>query len=242
MKKEMDVLKSQLQLFLNQNCKIHPNTLKQLNKKLQNQQIIHNNTTNNNTTTNNNIEKQEIKQDIRQNLNVYKNKNICVEKINHYHQHFTNIQIVGFGKENVDDIFSDQCEKFILSKKINSLNTLIEAVHYGKLAPQCHNIIITSVSNNIAYIFDEKKQQFTAIDKNDMLDELIEIRTNDLQDMFDKHKESLSPFSRNILETFFKRVEEKRFSEKEEKEVKLICYNSLNYLLKKYKEEHDIKT
>ena len=89
---------------------------------------------------------------------MYKNKNICVEKINNYHQHFNNIQIVGFGKENVEDIFSDRCEKFILSKKANSLNTLIEAVHYGKLAPQCHNIIITNVSNNVAYIFDEKKK------------------------------------------------------------------------------------
>ena len=81
-----------------------------------------------------------------------------MDKINQYHQHFNNIQIVGFGKENVEKIFSDRCEKFILSKKANSLNTLIEAVHYGNLAPHCHNIIITNVSNNIAYVFNEKKK------------------------------------------------------------------------------------
>ena len=89
-----------------------------------------------------------------------------MDKINQYHQHFNNIQIVGFGKENVEKIFSDRCEKFILSKKANSLNTLIEAVHYGNLAPHCHNIIITNVSNNIAYVFNEKKNSLQSIKTN----------------------------------------------------------------------------
>ena len=119
--------------------------------------------------------------------------------------------MVGFGKENVEKIFSDRCEKFILSKKANSLNTLIEAVHYGKLAPQCHNIIITNVSNNIAYVFNEKKNKFTAIDKNELLEELIHIRKNDLQDMFDKHKNSLSNFSKDVMKRFFSELKKKIF-------------------------------
>ena len=85
----------------------------------------------------------------------------------------------------------------------------------------------------------KKKNKFTAIDKNELLEELIHIRKNDLQDMFDKHKNSLSNFSKDVMKRFFSELKKKDFLKKKKSEIKLMCYNSLNYLLRKYKKEEE---
>ena len=162
LKEEIKKLKEQLSLFLNANCKMHPKTLQKLNKTLQheNKPPVHGDS--NSQHGNNNT------------MNI--NKNTCIQNINHYHQTHNNIQIVELGKENVVEMFTDNIEKAILRKRSNSLNLLIDLVHYSKSSPQCHNIIITNVNNNIAYSYNKRLNRFIAVNKNDLLEKLIEYR------------------------------------------------------------------
>ena len=225
-KNELKYLKSQLSLFLDTKCKMHPKTLQKINKTLEkedgamhNSKIIKNTSMhgNNNTMNINNI-----------------NKNTCIQNINHYHQ-TNHIHIVELGKENVNEIFSDKIQKAILRKRYNSLNTLIKLLHYGKFSPQCHNIIITNVNNNVAYSYNARLNRFTAVNKNDLLERLIEFRKEDLEEMYAKHKDKMSQFSRDCMEQFFEDMKEVPNSKKKKNEIKLLCYNGLEYILKKYK-------
>ena len=202
---------------------MHPKTLQKLNKTLQheNKPPVHGDS--NSQHGNNNT------------MNI--NKNTCIQNINHYHQTHNNIQIVELGKENVVEMFTDNIEKAILRKRSNSLNLLIDLVHYSKSSPQCHNIIITNVNNNIAYSYNKRLNRFIAVNKNDLLEKLIEYRREDLEEMYEKHKGHMSDFSRRCMDQFFKDMRDNTVLKKKKNEIKLLCHNGLDYLLKKYREE-----
>ena len=103
-----------------------------------------------------------------------------------------NFNLVGFGKEEFSEILSNKEQLKILKKKFNSLPYMIDYVHFNKDYPQYMNFIITSIKNNIAYKYDEKKKQFIAGNKEELLNELIDNRMFDIDTFYNTHIDKLN--------------------------------------------------
>ena len=103
-----------------------------------------------------------------------------------------NFNLVGFGKEELSDVLSNKEQLKILKKKFKSLPYMIDYVHFNKDYPQYMNFIITSIKNNIAYKYDEKKKQFIAGNKEELLNELIDNRMFDIDTFYNTHIDKLN--------------------------------------------------
>jgi hypothetical protein len=88
----------------------------------------------------------------------------------------TIINMAPFGLENLNSILNEKEKLSILNEKAHSLREIIKLVHLSDKYPQFNNISITNLQNNIAYKYDEKSNSFIAVNKNDLLDELIDCR------------------------------------------------------------------
>jgi hypothetical protein len=87
-----------------------------------------------------------------------------------------NINIIALGKENLEEIFTENEKINILNKKHNALNYIIEYVHFNEKFPQFQNIIVTNNRENTAYIYDQHKKEFKLVSKDELIEELIEFR------------------------------------------------------------------
>jgi aryl carrier-like protein len=123
----------------------------------------------------------------------------------------------------------------ILNHKGKSLNRLIEYIHGGDKYPQFHNIAITNMQNNVAYKYDSKKKTFVATTKKELLDDVLLERANDIEDFLDVHFDSLSGFTKKVLnETMEKLQDDDNFRNDKLDQIKMIIYNNNNDI-KKYK-------
>jgi hypothetical protein len=80
-----------------------------------------------------------------------------------------NTFILGLGKENLPELFSKKEKLLVLNQKYNSLPYLVEYAHFNDKYPQCKNILITNTQNDLAHKYDEKKNQFVVVNKNELL-------------------------------------------------------------------------
>ena len=71
-----------------------------------------------------------------------------------------NINIIAFGDEKIEQLFTENEKLTVLNEKQNALNFLIEYVHFNEKYPQFHNIIVTNNKANEAYIFDKETRNF----------------------------------------------------------------------------------
>ncbi len=129
---QINDLKTQVSLLLQEKGKIHHKTLQKINNQLNN---INNGTIINNTY---------IK--------------------------FPNMSYVNILKEK--EILK------ILSKQYMSLEESIKTIHFNDKFPEYNNIFITNLKDDLAYVFNGKK--FIAVKKHEMLTELIDIHSNEI--------------------------------------------------------------
>ncbi len=195
---EIAELKKLLLVKMNKECKAHPRTIEKINRALANK---YKNNNNNNTISNSN-----------------NNNNNGV--INNYN-------IIALGKEKLEDVLSKKQQINILKKDYNCLQELVKLVHFNDAFPQFKNILITSVVNNIGYIFDEKEKQFISTTKDELLEKLIIHRMSDIVGFHETHFDELSESQQNTIQRFIDKMEDsKTFSEKRKKAIKLIIYNN----------------
>jgi len=120
------------------------------------------------------------------------------------------INIVPLGKENLSELLSDNEKLSILNKKYNSINELINKIHIlpDDKYRQFKNAYITNLQNDIAYEYDLKSKQFVAVDKNDLLEKLIDKRMNDIETFaFDLDKKNNLPLDLSpIIEKFIEQM------------------------------------
>jgi hypothetical protein len=195
---QLEELKKLLLVKMNKECKAHPRTIEKINRALANK---YKNNNNNNTISNSN-----------------NNNNNGV--INNYN-------IIALGKEKLEDVLSKKQQINILKKDYNCLQELVKLVHFNDAFPQFKNILITSVVNNIGYIFDEKEKQFISTTKDELLEKLIIHRMSDIVGFHETHFDELSESQQNTIQRFIDKMEDsKTFSEKRKKAIKLIIYNN----------------
>jgi len=153
------------------------------------------------------------------------------------------INIVPLGNENLSELLSDNEKLSILNKKYNSINELINKIHIlpDDKYRQFKNAYITNLQNDIAYEYDLKSKQFVAVDKNDLLEKLIDKRMNDIETFaFDLDKKNNLPHDLSpIIEKFIEQMwtDESELKQKKIKQVKLLLYNNKDMIRNELKDD-----
>ena len=175
-------------------------------------------------------------QKINNQLNNNITKNNCVETINNIHnRNIINFNLVGFGKEEFSEILSNKEQLKILKKKFKSLPYMIDYVHFNKDYPQYQNFIITSIKNNIAYKYDEKKKQFIAGNKEKLLNELIDNRMFDIDTFYNTHIDKLNDKCKEVINRFLDKYNNDKLDDSLKNDINLVVYNNMNKVIDKYK-------
>jgi hypothetical protein len=165
--------------------------------------------------------------------------------------------IIGFGHENLSDIFSKKEKLYILKHKYCSLPYLVEYAHFNDKYPQLKNILITNTQNNLAYKYDIKKKQFIAINKDELLEDIVDARMCDIGSLSKKSLDFLDNLAEEKVKTFspgsfyeeledeldtktkdiLDKVKEKidsdpAYKELKKQDIKLILYNNRKKVIK----------
>jgi hypothetical protein len=83
----------------------------------------------------------------------------------------------------------------------------IKQVHFNEDFPEYNNVFITNMRDNLAYVFNGDK--FISIHKNEMLNELIDQHTNEINISLDKNKNKISQQTIEIIETLIDKLNDK---------------------------------
>jgi hypothetical protein len=139
-----------------------------------------------------------------------------------------NYNIVQLGNENLEDILSSKEKMKILNKKGNSLKEIVELVHISNKYSQFKNVYITNLQNTIGYKFDSNNNKFIAVNKSDLLDDIIDCRMYDIQTFYNEMETSFDEEIKKIIKRFIDRMNDNDDNLKgiKKDEIKLLLYNS----------------
>jgi hypothetical protein len=138
-----------------------------------------------------------------------------------------NYNIIALGHENLTNVFSRKEKMSILKYRYCSLPQLVEYTHFNDKYPQFKNILITNTQNTLAYKFDNKKKKFITVNKNDLLDDIIDERMCDLSSFYDELENDLDEKTKEILEIVKEKIDnDPAYKELKKKDIKLIIYNN----------------
>ena len=171
--------------------------------------------------------KEQMKELINKNCKIHYK---TLQKINTQNniQNQQNINIIGFNKENLLELFSDKEKLKILKKKYDSLNYFIEYAHFNNKYPQLKNIKITNMKDNIAYKYDDNKNKFIATTKDDLINDLVINRMTDIDEfkteIYDKLNSKEQNIIKNMLDEFYN--DEDKYKNKKKDDIKFIIYNN----------------
>jgi hypothetical protein len=139
-----------------------------------------------------------------------------------------NINIIPLGKEELDKFFSKEQKLSILNRKFQSLQYIIEYVHFNKKYPQFQNVMITNNRNNEAHLYDSYTKSFKIVNKDELIADLIEYRICDIEDFFGELGDILDEKTRNIIN---KIVEDRGDNDNIINDVKLLLFNNRKIVL-----------
>jgi len=163
---------------------------------------------------------QKINKQLNGDNNTINENNITNNTIN-------NTFIIALGHENLPEIFSKKEKIKVLKNRFNSLPFLVEYTHFNNKYPQFKNILITNTQNNLAYKYDNKKKQFIAVDKNELLEDIVDERMCDINSFYEELETDLDDKTREILEKAKDKIDnDPEFRELKKKDIKLIIYNN----------------
>jgi len=101
-----------------------------------------------------------------------------------------NNTFVKFGELEYQKVLNNSQIKQILNKQYQSLEESIKQIHFNEELPEYSNIFITNMKDDLAYIFNGK--QFISVRKNEMIHELIDIHTKEINLSLEKNKNKLN--------------------------------------------------
>ncbi len=151
-----------------------------------------------------------------------------------------NFQLVGFGKEEITEVLTNNEKKLIMNSKYGCLEKLIEIVHCGKYN-QFKNVILTNMKDNYMYKYDDTKGCFVLGTKSEIMNSLVDGKLFDLDviynDLLEKNK--IDEKTKNCIEDFVNRIQynDDKFTDIEGKEhpnykhykiseIKLLLFNN----------------
>ena len=137
--------------------------------------------------------------------------------------------IVQLGRENLSDILSSKEKRGILNRQVMGINDLVELVHISGKYKKFMNVYVTNLQNTIAYRYDEKMNNFIAVNKNELLNDLIDARMYDIEKFFEEIGPTLDSKKSEKIKRFIERMnnEEDELKGIKKEEIKLVLYNNL---------------
>jgi len=138
------------------------------------------------------------------------------------------INIVQLGKEDLSKMLSVDEKMSILNRQVMGINDLVKLVHTSGKYKKCMNVYITNLQNTIGYMYDEKQNNFIAVNKNELLNDLLDSRMYDIEKFYDKLQLKLDPEKAKRIKKFISRMKDDEDCLKDLKkdEIKLILYNN----------------
>jgi len=141
--------------------------------------------------------------------------------------------IVGLGHENLDQVFTRKEKMAILKNRFYCLPELVEYTHFNDKYPQFKNILITNTQNTLAYKYDTKKNQFMAINKDELLDDIVDARICDITSFYEELENALDEKTKDIIQKVIDKIEnDPAYRELKKKDIKLIIYNNRKKVVK----------
>jgi len=138
----------------------------------------------------------------------------------------TNINIVQLGNENIMETLSKKEKLKILSHCYGSFDKLIECVHFNPKYPQFKNIAITNLKDDYAYKYDEQQNKFIACKKEELLEDLLDNRVIDLEEILDENIEHINNVKVSKLKELIDKLYDKETLYNTKKsDIKLLIYN-----------------
>ena len=152
-----------------------------------------------------------------------------------------NINIVQLGHENLDEILTEKEKLGILNNKCHSLRDLVKLVHISPKYKQFKNIYITNLQNTIAYKYDTKTNNFLAVNKSELLDDLIENRISDINYFHSELEEKVDEHTSEIIKRFINRMNDgdDNLKDIKKEEIKLLIYNHTKDIRKEIDSQMD---
>lgn len=129
-------------------------------------------------------------------------------QVNNQQVNINNISLVGYGKEEIERVISNEEQRKILSRKYNSLQELVNIVHLSGKYPQFQNIAIKNLRSKIAYMYDDKSNRFNAVDKLSLLQDIINDKIDNLINFLEYNSSELDQNLINTVERFIEELEE----------------------------------
>ena len=115
----------------------------------------------------------------------------------------------------------------ILNKKHQSLNHMIEYVHFNNKYSQFRNIAITNMKDGLAHMYDKEKNKFIAIKKDELLNTVIEMRMLDIEDFYANNEDYLDQKTKTNIKKFINKMsKDETFYEFKKSDIKLLLYNN----------------
>ena len=149
--------------------------------------------------------------------------------------------IIGLGYENLTDVFSKKEKLKILKHKYCSLPHLVEYTHFNDKYPQFKNILITNTQNKLAYKYDIKSKQFIAINKDELLEDVVDARICDISSFHDELEEELDTKTKDILDKVKDKIDsDPAYKELKKQDIKLIIYNNRKKVIKENTNEIEV--
>jgi len=137
-----------------------------------------------------------------------------------------NINIVQLGNENILETLSQKEKLKILSHCYGSFDKLIECVHFNPKYPQFKNITITNLKDDYAYKYDEKQNKFIACKKEELLEDLLDNRVIDLEEILDENVEKINNVNVSKIKDLIDKLYDKELLYNTKKsDIKLLIYN-----------------
>ena len=172
----------------------------------------------------NNIGNHDVQNIQTQNNNIQNNNNSNNNSNNNNNNtQNINIQVVPLGQENLCDVLSSNEQLKVLKQKYESLEYLVKHIHFNQQYPQFQNIAISNLKDNVAYKYDDNAKDFIAVTKEELLNDLIENRMNDIHDFCNNNE--ISEKLTEKVEKLADNMENEDYLFDKKQQVKLIVYN-----------------
>jgi hypothetical protein len=143
-----------------------------------------------------------------------------------------NNYIISLGKENLAEVLSKKEKINILNNRSLVLENIVQYIHYNNRFPQFKNILITNLRSTSAFTFDDKTNQFIAIDKDELLNDIISERTDDIIGFFEEYENEINDKTKSLIEKFIKDIDNDKYKNLKKNKIKLIMYNNRNKISK----------
>jgi hypothetical protein len=146
----------------------------------------------------------------------------------------TNNYYVQLGNEDLINVLSKSEKKAILNRKamgrnlrfqtgLPGINDLVELIHCSGKYKQ----FMPCLQNTVAYRYDKKINNFIVVNKNELLDEIIDSRIYDITKFLNEAEKVLEPSTAADIKRIIKKMEtDDSFKGLKKEEIKFILYNN----------------